>query len=391
MAITLLTSNAALGETDKLINGDSTVIRQKDIVDFLDNNFKIHLRRDSSKLKGNRPFFSIIPVAGYSLQSGLTGALVTNTSFYTDTSKDKFSNVLLSGYYSEYHQYWFICNTNIFFDKIHLFGDTRYYKFPTNTFGLGTRSSLSDALAIDYSYLRVYEVIFRELKANIYAGIGYNLDYHWNIKADSIPGKALNEFEKLEGIRSVSSGFSLNMLFDNRENASNSQNGTYVYIQYRPNLTLLGSDENWQSLLIDARHYFKLPNSSRNVLAFWGYCNLTLAGTAPYLDLPSIGWDDYSNTGRGYVPGRFTGKNLIYAESEYRFSLTQNGILGGVVFVNAESILRTIPRGLHTVIPGEGLGLRIKVNKYSNTNLAIDYGFGIGGSHGLFFNLGEVF
>lgn len=116
-----------------------------------------------------------------------------------------------------------------------------------------------------------------------------------------------------------------------------------------------------------------------------------MAGTAPYLDLPSIGWDDYSNTGRGYVPGRFTGKNLIYAESEYRFSLTQNGFLGGVVFVNAESILRTIPRGLHAVIPGEGLGLRIKVNKYSNTNLAIDYGFGIGGSHGLFFNLGEVF
>ena len=31
------------------------------------------------------------------------------------------------------------------------------------------------------------------------------------------------------------------------------------------------------------------------------------------------------------------------------------------------------------------------MNKFSNTNLAIDYGFGVNGSHGLFFNLGEVF
>ena len=36
-------------------------------------------------------------------------------------------------------------------------------------------------------------------------------------------------------------------------------------------------------------------------------------------------------------------------------------------------------------------GIRIKLNKYSRTNIAIDYGFGLGGSQGLFVNLGEVF
>jgi hemolysin activation/secretion protein len=127
------------------------------------------------------------------------------------------------------------------------------------------------------------------------------------------------------------------------------------------------------------------------VLGFWSYNNLTLAGTPPYLDMPSIGWDDYSNTGRGYVPGRYTGKNLFYLESEYRFGLTRNGLLGGVVFGNAESILKSTTSKLNAVIPGGGFGLRIKVNKHSNTNVAIDYGFGIGGSHGFFFNLGEVF
>ena len=43
------------------------------------------------------------------------------------------------------------------------------------------------------------------------------------------------------------------------------------------------------------------------------------------------------------------------------------------------------------VVPGYGAGLRVKFNKHSNTSVALDYGFGQGGSRGLFMNLGEVF
>jgi hypothetical protein len=77
-------------------------------------------------------------------------------------------------------------------------------------------------------------------------------------------------------------------------------------------------------------------------------------------------------------------------ESEYRFVLTRNGLLGGVVFGNSETVFQKWSES-HTIIPAGGLGIRIKMNKFSNTNLAIDYGFGVGGSHGLFFNLGEIF
>jgi hypothetical protein len=38
-----------------------------------------------------------------------------------------------------------------------------------------------------------------------------------------------------------------------------------------------------------------------------------------------------------------------------------------------------------------GAALRIKLNKFTRTNLAIDYAFGADGTKGLFFNLGEVF
>ena len=387
-------SFSAFGQSEIVSNQDSAFAKQKDIVDLLQGGFKTHLRKDTLSTKGSGPFFSILPVMGYSLQSGLTGAIVTNTSFYTDASKSRFSNLLINGYYSQYHQYWFTANSTLFFEKykLHLVGDTRYYNFPTQTYGLGTNSMLTDGLDIKYSYFRISQIAFRELTPSIFAGAGYNLDYHWNITNDTIAGKALSDFNMLQKgtTHSVSSGISLNILFDNRKNPVNPERGSYANIQYRPNLKMLGSDTNWQSLLIDLRTYVKFPASSHNVLAFWNYYNFTLAGTPPYLDTPSTGWDAYSNTGRGYVPGWYTGKNFNYLESEYRFCLTRNGILGAVVFGNIESVYQTWKDAL-PVIPGGGFGLRIKMNKYSNTNVAIDYGFGVGGSHGFFFNLGEVF
>ncbi|WP_332369429.1 hypothetical protein [Spirosoma telluris] len=72
--------------------------------------------------------------------------------------------------------------------------------------------------------------------------------------------------------------------------------------------------------------------------------------------------------------------------------LLNNGLLGGVVFANMQTYSdypNTNQFG--KLLPGGGVGLRIKINKHSNLNLAVDYGFGIGGSQGLFLNLGEVF
>jgi outer membrane protein assembly factor BamA len=392
--ILLFFSKFISGQTGETLPNDSTTIQQKDVVDIFQELLSRELRKDSALMKDNGPFFSLIPVVGYSLHTGLTGVIATSTTFYSDNERKKNSRILINGNYSVYHQYWFTVISNIFFEKVklHLTGDTRYYKFPTITYGLGPKSTFSNPLHIDYSYLRFYQVAFREIAPNLFVGMGYNLDLHWNIEADSVPGSDLDQFVRYQkGNQSISSGISLNIQYDNRKNAVNPQKGIYANIQVRPKLTFLGSNKNWQSLLIDIRRYVKLPVSSNNILAFWSYNVITLSGTPPYLDLPSIGWDNYSTTGRGYAPGRYTGRNLIYFESEYRFSITGNGLLGGVIFGNAQSIPNSISDNIRPIIPGAGFGLRIKINKYSGTNLAIDYGFGIRGSHGFFFNMGEVF
>ena len=119
-------------------------------------------------------------------------------------------------------------------------------------------------------------------------------------------------------------------------------------------------------------------------MAFWSWNEFTYGGKVPYFDLPSVGWDEYSNTGRGFIQGRFRGIDIIYLEGEYRFDILRNGLIGGVVFCNGESV-PNYPSGSFTAIHvGKGIGLRIKMNKYSDTNLCIDYGIGDGGSRGFF-------
>jgi len=192
------------------------------------------------------------------------------------------------------------------------------------------------------------------------------------------------------GNHSISSGMAIDIIYDSRANSINPEGGsTYANVEFLQNSELLGSCRNWNSILIDLRKYFKVAHQS--VLAFWFYGVLTISGNPPYLDLPGTGSDTYNNTGRGYEQGRFIGKRYIDLESEFRFPITRNGLLGGVVFCNAESVSELSNNQFEVVYPGFGAGLRIKFNKFSHSNACLDYGVGAQGSRGFFGNLGEVF
>lgn len=81
----------------------------------------------------------------------------------------------------------------------------------------------------------------------------------------------------------------------------------------------------------------------------------------------------------------------MYAEAAYRFHITADRLLGGVVFANAQTVNELSSNAFERVVPAVGAGLRVRMNKIARTNLCIDYGLGLDGSGGLFFNLGEVF
>ena len=368
---------------------------QKDMLDI----YKEFIKKDTIVIdtvnKKRKIFSNFVPAVGYTMATGITGVISSNICFYRDTSRySKLSVISANADYSQYNQYWLKINSNINDEVLNLkfIGDWRIYKFPTNTYGLGGQFSTGEAYRIDFSYLRLHEVVVRKILPNSFIGLGYLLDYHWNIETLSGPEPIFKQLQQYGfNNSSLTSGFSINFRFDNRDNPINPDKGEYADIQLRNNLKALGSDYNSESILIDLRKYFKLPFNSNNILAFWSYNNFTVSGELPYLDLPSTGWDAHNNTGRGYVQGRFRGTNFIYFEGEYRFQITNNGLLGGVVFANAESFTEYPSNKFNTVFFAKGIGLRIKINKNTKSNLTIDYGFGQGKSHGLILNLGEAF
>jgi len=226
-----------------------------------------------------------------------------------------------------------------------------------------------------------------------YAGLGWDYDYFWNIReVDTPAGVSRSSFERY-GSRTTetANGPVLAALYDTRSNPVNPAKGSLIKIDFHIHPQVLGNIDSWNSFIVDARKYFTFPARSNNVLAFWSYDWFTRKGRVPYLLLPNTGGDPNSNTGRGYIQGRYRGNNFVYLEGEYRIQLTRNGLFGMVVFGNAESVTKNGIRDVNVIAPGYGAGLRIKLNKFSSTNLAVDYGFGVGGSRGLSVNLGEVF
>jgi len=342
-----------------------------------------------------RIFLSVLPDVEYSLATGVTAGGKMNISFFSNKSPNaNLSTITATAMYSQYNQFSAFVISNIWGKKSDLDfqGDWRFNIFPTYTYGLGGYTLASDKDLVDYSSIRIYQTVLKPIYKDWHFGLGYNLDYYWNITDGSPAGKLLSSVTDYHVTpQSVASGISANLLYDTRRNPNNPKNGSYASVVYRPNFTFLGSDENWQSLLIDLRKYVQLPFWPNNVLAFWTYNYFTLKGDPPYFNLPNSGSDTYNNLGRGYALGRYRSKNLVSAETEYRFGLTRNKLLGGVVFANVQSVSEWPSNKFEKLLPGYGCGLRIKINKDSDTNLAVDYGWGIDGSRGFFFNLGEVF
>ena len=374
---------------------DTIHIQDKDIVDVFSRKKQTKLTDTViTKTKSKNYFLSIVPAVGYTLQTGFAGIISANIGYYTDKGPNaKISSISTSVTYSEYNQVILPVFANIWTtgERYNIISDNRYISYPSNIYGLGGQTDPNQGHTINFSQIKLHQSIVKRIANNLYAGIGYYYDYFWNIKIIDPQTRLINVFIQKEfGSTATASGPIVKLLYDSRTNQINPEKGLYFNIVLRQNLQELGSDNQWASLLIDARTYINFPKRSKNVLALWAYEWLTPAGNPNYLLLPSNGWDDQYNTGRGYIQSRFRGKQMSYFETEYRYRISRNGLIGGGVFFNVEYYAGNL-KPYANFLPGYGAGLRIKLNKKSGANLCLDYGFGNDGSRGFYLNLGEVF
>ena len=367
----------------------------RDFTDVLHSIFHKRSPSQDTVLRKKGQFqLGVLPAIGYTLQTGFALVVSANALHFSKQNDSLYPSTYIGSIsYSQNKQIIAPLQSVIYFNhnKSLLISDLRFLKYPSYTYGLGIHSRPAGQQLLDFEYFKFHESFLLNVGSGIYVGAGYYLDYFWRTHADPAPPEQHDVQHYGFPARSFSSGLSFNALRDTRDNPVNAYSGSFFHLSFNPRLQLLGSDKSWGTMVVDYRAYKRFPESSSNILAFWSYNWFSLYGKPPYLMLPSTGWDKSYNTGRGYIQGRFRSNNMIDAETEYRIRLSQNGLFGMVVFGNLQSFSEINTWRFEGIAPGGGLGLRIKLNKFSRTNISIDYGIGRQGSRGFFVNLGEVF
>lgn len=361
-------------------------------------------------LKTNKWYPSFLPIVGYNPALGFVfGAGVSAGAYLGPRATTHISSILFNVTYTTKNQLNFNARSNVYLkdDAWILQGDLRYLIFQQDTHGLGidfagSKDGSQGKQAMRFNYLRFYQTVYRSLGQRWYVGAGFQLDGHSAIKeenADTVGGKltAHASYQKTNNLpldKYHSLGLTIGALYDNRDNAIAPWGGQYFQVQFRVNPGFLSTSAN-TNLFADYRNYkaFKGRNATPSVLAFWTWTQIKTSGRLPYLGLPAISWDTYNRSGRGYVQGRIRGESIWYGETEYRFPISPNGLLGGVGFFNLTSAADQAKgqKLFQSFAPGYGIGLRVKMNKKTRTNIGIDYGRGLNGNGAIYFNLQEAF
>ena len=388
---------------------------------------------DTIHLKKGESSIIPLPIVGANPTVGvLFGVALSANAMLGDYETTHMSTSVSTINYSTNNQLLMFVKTNIYTpdDKWILLGDWRYFDSSQPTFGLGTGPQSTKLVSnsyeyidgmftkgittdqmLEFNYIKLSEIVLKKVKKSFYAGIGYHLDYHYNIKdnllkLDTIGGTqpqitshySYSVYYGFNPEEYSLSGLSLNFVYDSRDNAANPYKGRYSLVSYRMNPTFLGSTQNSTSLWLEYRDYFSVSKKrARDLIAVWLWSDLQITGHRPYMDLGAIGWDQFGKSGRGYTQGRFRGSNIVYSEVEYRAHVwgTKKSpeLFGAVVFANATTASNK-PGNIHLfqyINYAYGLGIRIMLQKEARINVTIDYAWGQYGAQGIFINANEVF
>lgn len=386
----------------------------KDIIDTLTKN----------DLVVGKSYLSVLPVVGYAPANGfLIGGAISFSRLFGQRPTN-LSSGMLNFQVTTKGQFIVNARSKIYLpgNKWFLQGDWRLLLFTQPTFGLGINNSEfnkthiytnnmdqvgDDTLAepMKFKLVRFYEEGTRRIgDSHIYAGLGIMIDQHFSIEDERLDTVAespeffitnhyayslKNNFNPLQyGIN----GIKFTLLADTRDNISNCYKGYFASVSLLNNIKIGNNSQQSMQLLYDARYYLGLSKKNpRNLLAFWSWGSILLSGNVPYLALPSIGWDTYNRSGRGFIQGRFRGLNMIYSEAEYRFPISKNGLFGGVLYVNATTASNYYKNLFDNTAFGRGAGVRMQLDKRARTNLTVDIGLGADRATAIYFNLQEAF
>lgn len=181
--------------------------------------------------------------------------------------------------------------------------DVKYARFSEDTCGLGSdyTQPINDSWnfggiqifgvegpqPLDYRHVRLHVTALKELKDNIYVGVGYHLDDNFDIRDErlnlQLPNPvitshyAYSRLTRYNYTNYITSATSFNLVYDSRDHTVNSYGGRFFQASYRVASETLGSDQNSEQLYLEARYYLPLEKLRPRHLTFYLCCKVILS------------------------------------------------------------------------------------------------------------------
>lgn len=396
-------------------NADTSAVPVKDIMDIIKGLFKEE-EKPAEDLQA--PSISLLPIIGYNPSFGaVLGANMVIGQQKGDPANTGYSVYALGLTYGSKGILTLQARHNVFMsaNKWNFQGNWQFSKYGLIDHGLGTDNdvycstafiindypvTLADStFPIRYNYIRLLEKAYRKIGAHTFAGLGLSLDIYDQISDVRLSDSTLTPHQIYSTVHGYdpkkysANGLLLAFQFNNREHPIRSYGGIYFDVQVRFDQKWMGSTSNSTQIMYDFRKYWSLSKRNpEHVIAFWHWASYLMSGDVPYLELPYTGSDTYNRSGRAYTIGYFRGPSYGYFETEYRYPITRNKLISGIVFMNLQSAADGMNEGIYrSWRVGGGAGFRFLFQKHSRSAVCVDFSHGECGSNGVFFGLNEVF
>ncbi|GAA4010084.1 BamA/TamA family outer membrane protein [Hymenobacter fastidiosus] len=351
------------------------------------------------KAKRDKPSFIPFPIVFSQPETGLGYGLAVLPvwRFGSDTTVRK-SNARLIAWRTQKNQSLVQLAHNLFTpgERFLLTGElSNYYKFPINYYGFGPNTSRADKSIIQYKVLLFTERVLRQVKRNLFVGLQYrgtvlrDVQVNENIDQNTPqqrPSLLLERPAREYQESTLISGFGPALLYDARDNILSTYRGNYLELSSYFNGKVLGSDYRFSRYLLDARHFRPLDQDNKTILAtqLVGQFNV---GNVPFRELANLGGEKIL---RGYYEGRYRDRQLVAVQAELRRKLIWR--FNGVLFGDVGQVGNTVADlGRNSLKATGGAGIRFQFNRADRLNIRFDYGYGRGGSSGIYFSIGESF
>lgn len=225
-----------------------------------------------------------------------------------------------------------------------------------------------------------------QFKKNFFAGAGFDLNYTKGSDACEVVANDPNY--TLYNPYPFNSGINLIFQYDSRDIAVNAYRGMFVELNTALYGSYLGGQNNYQVYDVDIRKYIQMGAKAGHTLALEAKGRFA-TNDVPYGEMSQLGTPFDL---RGYLWGQYRDKSMIFGIAEYRHKFyKQNGkpsMHGATAWIAAGSVANS-PGQMQHWLPNGGIGYRLEVQP--RMNLRLDYGIGLDGSSGFYFNFTEAF